>query len=103
MTKTKSNTINNNHYYVVLASLILLLLGVCYVYLLSATVVHVVMQKEITRNINDIHSEIAKIESKYIARQHAVSNEIASLEGFVEAEHKVFINKSDTSLVLSSN
>ena len=73
-----------------------------YAYFLSATVVHVVMQKEISNTIHETHSEIAKLEAKYIDRQHAFSVELATQQGFVLAENKIFIDKSDTSLVLST-
>ena len=70
-------------------------------YFLSATVVHVVMQKETTRAIYALHSEIASLEAEYIDRQHAISEEIATLHGFVGIESKIFVDKGDTSLVLS--
>lgn len=103
MSQRRYNKIEKEHYLLAGAFFLLIALVVSYGYLLSATVVHVVMQKEVRQEINATHTEIAHLESEYITRQHAVSDEIASLQGFVVASNKIFINKSDTSLVLSSN
>ena len=101
MTKRITNRIEKEHCYLAGAFFTLVLLVVLYGYLLSATVVHVVMQKEIRGEINNAHSEISKLEAEYIKRQHALSSNIASLQGFVEAPEKIFIDKGETSLVLS--
>lgn len=69
-----------------------------YVYCVSASVVHVVIRKEINTEIAQLNSDISTLESKYIARQHAVSREIARREGFVSATNKVFLDRTDTSL-----
>lgn len=82
---------------------LLLLLSALYVYFLSSTVVQVVMQKEVRSQISDLNAEISNLEAEYIERQHAVSDEIASLQGFVRTGEKIFIDKSKTSLVLSTN
>jgi uncharacterized small protein (DUF1192 family) len=89
--------------YTVLAGTTCLFLGVFYMYLLSSTIVHVVMQKEISQEIQNLNSEIANLEATYIEKQHSMSNEIASLQGFVAVEDKVFIDKTQTSLVLKTN
>lgn len=103
MNMSLKNKIEREHYYVAGAFGALLVLVSLYGYLLSATVVHVVMQKEMRQEIRAVHSEIAELEAAYIARQHAISNEIALLDGFEEVTEKVFIDKSAASLVLRTN
>lgn len=103
MNTTLKNRIEREHCYVAGAFVSLVSLVCLYGYFLSATVVHVVMQKELRREINSVHSHISTLEAEYIARQHAISDEIASLQGFVATDHKVFIDKGAASLVLSTN
>lgn len=86
----------------IMAAGITLLCGfILYIYLLSATVMHVVMRKEVGTDIKALHSEISQLESEYILAQHEVSRAIATLEGFVPITDKVFIDRSSNSLVLS--
>ena len=80
--------------------LLCLLLAGLYIYLLSSTVIHVVMQKEISRELQDLNSEVAALEATYIEKQHSMSNEIATLQGFVTVTEKVFIDTEESSLVL---
>lgn len=75
---------------------------VFYVYFLSASVVHVVMRKEVDKELTTLGSTLSELETEFIAVQHAVSADIASLRGYKVAEHKVFIDRSDTTLVLST-
>lgn len=103
MSRVRYNRIERDHYFLVGAFTLLVGLVCLYGYLLSATVVHVVMQKEVRHEISETHTEIAKLEAEYIAKQNTVSDEIASLEGYVVTDAKIFIAKGDTSLVLSSN
>jgi cell division protein FtsL len=74
-----------------------------YVYFLSASVVHVVMRKEINQEIASLGSEISRLEASYIEAQHSVSDEIVSQHGYVVAEEKIFITRTDATLVLSQN
>lgn len=76
----------------------LLALAASYMYFLSASVIHVVMQKQISGEIHELNFEIAKLESNYIEKQHELSREVASLEGFIATENKIFIKKGDTGL-----
>lgn len=80
--------------------LVSLLLAGLYVYLLSRTVVHVVMQKEINKELQEVGSQIADLEAVYIEQQHSMSNEVATLQGFVTITDKIFIDKTQSSLVL---
>ena len=88
--------------FVALSSLCLVLF-VLYVYFISASVVHVVMRTEISQEVSQISSEISQLEGKYIEAQHRVSSDIASLQGYQEASEKIFIDKTPSSLVLSTN
>lgn len=82
----------------------MLLCAAClYVYFLSASVVHVVMRKEINQEIASTGSYVSQLESQYIEAQHKVSDDIASMHGYVVVEDKIFIDRTQTSLVLSSN
>lgn len=81
---------------------ILLLSIVFYIYFLSASVMHVVIRKELNQELRHVASEISSYEAEYIRLQHEVSNDIASLQGYVPANDKVFIDRTKDSLVLSS-
>jgi hypothetical protein len=76
-----------------------------YIYLVSHSVVHVVIRKEVQQEINKLHTEISHLEAEYIMAQHSVSSEIASLDGYVEVRQKIFIdrNNDDSKLVLSTD
>jgi hypothetical protein len=72
-----------------------------YMYFLSMSVVHVVLRKEVNRNINTVESEIASLEAKYILAQHQVSDKIAALENFTENDAKIFVSRDSSKVVLS--
>lgn len=78
----------------------LVVLVVCYVYFVSTTIAHVVMRKEIMREMNHLHTEVSELEAAYIEKQHGVANEIATLDGFHTVTEKIFIPKADTSVAL---
>lgn len=82
-----------------------LLVVVCalYMYFLSASVVHVVMRKELDKEISKTSSYVSQLESQYIEAQHAMSEEVATMQGYVKADHKIFIDRTDTSVALSRN
>lgn len=72
-----------------------------YMYFLSMSVVHVVLRKEVVQKVATLESDIAKLEASYINAQHQVSNKIAALENFTENDKKIFVSRSDATLVLS--
>ena len=86
--------ISRNTLYNVGALLTLILLGALYIYFVCASVFHVVLQQEVERKTDILHSEIATLETKYIRAQHAVSEDIASRNGYVAVESKIFLNRS---------
>lgn len=89
--------------YVVSAFSFLIVLFGLYVYFVSASILHVVMQQELGRQVSAINAEISQLESEYIKAQHQLSADIASRDGYVDASDKIFIRRSEAKLVLSSN
>ena len=79
-----------------------ILLCTLYMYLVSASIVHVVLRTEVTSDMTLLSSEISELEGKYIEVQHKVSSDIASLQGYQKTASKIFIDRSEGSLVLSN-
>ena len=74
-----------------------------YIYLLSATVVHVVIEQEVRQEISALQSAIGELENEYITRQHTITSEIAMQRGFTVTADKIFIPKQPDVLVLSAD
>jgi len=74
-----------------------------YVYFLSASIVHVVMRKEADTQIASLGTSVSQLEARYIEMQHSVSSEVATHDGFVVADKKIFIDKAKNTLVLLQN
>lgn len=72
-------------------------------YFVSASIVHVVMRKEVDAQIAQLNSSVSQLEAEYIERQHEVSNDFATQQGFVAVEKKIFIDRTTDTLVLSHN
>lgn len=89
-------------WFFVAAGLLLCVL-ILYVYFVCASVTHVVMRKEINREIAQTGSYVSQLEAQYIRSQHEMSSDIASMKGYVIAEDKVFIDRTQATLVLSTN
>lgn len=85
-------------FYVALSLLVLMLC--LYMYFVSASVMHVVMRKEVDTHIAEASTVISELESTYIEMQHNVSSDIATHRGFVVADKKIFIDRSEDTLVL---
>lgn len=88
-------------FYIALALLVVVLSS--YMYFLSASVVHVVMRKEVDQQIAGVATAVSQLEATYIDMQHMVSNDIATQHGFFAVDEKIFIDQSADTLVLSSN
>lgn len=84
-----------------LSALCFALVGL-YMYFLCVSVSQVVMRTDINQQTVQISSDISQLESTYIAEQHKVSAEIASLQGYQRTDAKIFIDRSESSLALSS-
>jgi len=72
-----------------------------YVYFISASIVHVVIRTEVNQELQKRSSEISLLEGRFIEAQHRVSSDIASLQGYTQTSHKVFIDRTTPALVLS--
>jgi len=99
----KTTKLQKDRLYVMSAFSCLAILFALYVYFVSASVLHVVMQQETERKISTLHTKISQLEAEYIAAQHAVSADIASLQGYVATDDKIFIDRTDPTLVLSDS
>lgn len=84
------------------AATLLALVFFLYIYFVISSVVHVVIRKEAAEEARALNSYVSQLEAAYIDAQHAVSEEIASKEGYVKIEEKVFVDKTPATLVLSS-
>lgn len=80
--------------------LLLVLSVVLYLYFLNMSVVHVVMRTQYTQEQNNLRTEIAMLETKYIESQHTIAARIASLQGYDTDVAKVFVARESASLVL---
>lgn len=74
-----------------------------YAYFVSASVVDVVLRKEVDVQLASVGTTVSELESQYIEMQHSVSSDIATMKGFVVAREKVFISKTEDTLVFSGN
>ncbi len=74
-----------------------------YMYFVSSSIVHVVMRKEVDAQISSFGTSVGQLEAQYIEMQHSVSSDIATQQGFIIAEDKIFIDKGEDTLVLLQN
>jgi hypothetical protein len=96
-----ASTIPSSTIIVPILGTVLIGLVILYMYLLSMSVVHVVMRKELTLAIRETESDIARLETDFIHAQHTVSERIASATQFYETDEKIFVRRSPDALVLS--
>ena len=102
MTKRQTNKIiTEKRLFITFMGVLVALVGL-YMYLVSATVLHVVMQTEIDQEVKGLNSDISELENKYILAQHKVSSDIASMDGYTSISKKIFIDRAPDSLVLST-
>ncbi len=101
----KSRNTNSERHLITIACFgVLVLSVVAYMYLLSVSVVHVVMRKDLNREVVQLRSEIAILESSYIEASHKISQRVATADSFSAVKDKIFIHTtSDTSLVLRTS
>jgi hypothetical protein len=73
-----------------------------YMYLLTMSVVHVVIRKETTQTVQALETEIASLETKFMLAQHVVSTAIVENQGFTQTSEKIFVSRpTDTAIALS--
>ncbi|MEX0913045.1 MAG: hypothetical protein WDZ56_00785 [Candidatus Paceibacterota bacterium] len=70
-----------------------------YMYLLSSSVIHVVISKEAEAKVYQVSSEIASLEAEYMEIQHSISREVVEKKGYIAAGQKIFIDRGNASLV----
>ena len=70
-------------------------------YVVSSTVLQVVAREQIADQIVELQSEISRVESDYMLAQHEISKDIAFQNGFVAAEEKYFITRTNTTFALN--
>lgn len=87
--------------YIAFAALVILFIA--YVYFLCASVVHVVIRKEVMSELASVNSEVSRLEAEYIKRQHAVSDAVVEQKGFVAVAEKVFLERGDDTSVALVN
>lgn len=80
---------------------ILLTLFALYVYFLASSVFEVVMRKEIEREVVMASSYVGELEARYAALQYSVSAQGALERGYVLADQKIFIDRTDVSVAYS--
>lgn len=72
--------------------LAVLVIAVCaYLYFLNLSVVHVVIRKEHVQEMNQLHADIAMLETSYIDAQHKISDRMAVAGQYDEHAEKIFI------------
>ena len=99
--KTKKTNVS---YCPLTPTLLALLVGgmIAYVYFLNSSVVHVVLQKETMRDIQDLKNDIALLEADYIAAQHVIAERVTSLDVFETERNKIFVSRvASDSLVVT--
>lgn len=98
---TRREILGYSNYTTALLGLCLLSIGF-YVYFLNMSVVHVVLQKETIREIQDLKNQIAVLESDYIESQHSIAARMANVEGLQAERNKVFVRRdTQNELVLN--
>jgi hypothetical protein len=100
---TKTALYETEHMWLCAAMVSLVAITALYMYFLSASVVYVVMRKDVDKEIAALGSTLSELETEFIEAQHAVSVDIASMQGFKHTDAKIFIDRTDTTLVLSTN
>ena len=75
-----------------------------YIYFVSASITHVIVRKEVDREIATLSSHTSDLEAEFIAIKQNVSEDMIAMHGFTHATpRKIYIEKTPTSLVLVSD
>lgn len=101
--KRASIVIEKNKPQLIGGGLVFVLLGLfgCYMYLITASVVNVVVAKESQQIVSSLQSDITTLESRYMALQYTIDEQEAQAQGYVASNNKVFISGNDDTLVVS--
>ena len=93
---------NQQRLFFAVLSVFLILFG-CYVYFISASVVHVIARKEVDGEIARAGSHISDLEVKYMTAKQAIVPTTIVQYGFVPASPKVYIVKVPGNVALVTN
>jgi len=75
-----------------LFTLILILSGL-YIFLVSSSIVNVLVRKEIAQELSGVRGYLSDLESRFIVAKERVTLEYAHTLGFVDVSHKVFVTR----------
>lgn len=101
-TRTTPYCIERNVFFMTLA-VFALCFGL-YVYFVSASVVHVIVHKEVDREIATLNSHISELETQYLVAKENITLTDAYARGFTKQSAKVvYVTKRPTGLVRASN
>lgn len=73
---------------------------VLYLYFLNMSVVEVVLRTGYAQEKNQLNTEIALLEARYIESQHTIAARIATLQGYDTDVAKIFVSREASSFVL---
>ncbi len=90
---TKYIRISEKHVVVFLVGTILFLAGM-YGFLVSSSIVNVVVRKEIEQEISRSYSRMSEIESEYLLLTNAITPSLAHELGFSDIQNKVFVTRT---------
>ena len=79
---------------------LLLILFAAYIYFISAAIVHVIVRKEIDRELTELSSKVGDLEAAYIASQSKIDEETIGRFGFAPASDAVYVRRAATDLAL---
>ncbi len=98
---TEINQIKYRYEHLLLVALLCTFSGLAglYFYFLSVSVIHVVINEELSEEVNKVQGEIAELEAVYMEKQHSLSIDLAKSHGYVATNKKIFIDRSNTSVV----
>lgn len=79
---------------ILLALALILALCAAYAYFVVSAIVSTVVYKDVKVDISKLHSEIATLESTYIANKNNITNELATSIGLAALTNKTFIKRT---------
>lgn len=69
----------------------LVALGALYFYFLMMSIMHVVAREDMQMDIASAHSRIGTLESEYLVKKQAITEEFALAEGYIALENKHYV------------
>jgi hypothetical protein len=102
MTRTATNPYAQKQRLFFAALSLLLILFASYVYFVSAAIVHVIVRKEVDREITALNSRIGDLEASYIEAHGRLDEEAISAFGFKPVRTAVYVRRAPTDLVLAA-